>query len=136
MEVLMYETNNQEFDNFCGMVDQVKPNLIITRVEDYDNGLESYKANSYDFVFLNSFDDGAEKLLGYIMENNKEQKIVVLIESFECPQDFLCEDCLKTYKKQKFLKPIIQADVVKMFEENAQCGFDKCDGKFNFVRPN
>jgi len=137
MQILVYETNDQEFDNFCGMADNVRSDLVVTRVGDEQSAFESYKSNEYEYVFLNSFDDGAEKLLNYMMENNKEQKIVVFIESFpECPKEFLCEGCLKTYKKQKYLKPITQADVERMFKEGAKCGFDKCDEKFNFARPN
>jgi len=97
-------------------------------VYDYKSAIEAFKNNSYNYIVIEHNCKNSNEFMEYALTTKKEQKIILLSDSLNCPID--CNTCLTHYRFVRILKPASPDDILKYITDN-----DKeftCPNKYRF----
>lgn len=127
MRILIYDINSKDLEYLCEMIKSLPIESYVDKITDYNHGTDLYDKNKYDIVFIDFIDKDGKSFLEYILKNDSAQRIITISDVFECSEKLGCDFCLDNYNKERILKPINYADIIKIFSNSKY----RCDSFSN-----
>ena len=111
MNFLIYNDKQGDLTN---ILKTMQFDFTVHTVADYDDFFHHYSINTYDVIIINYFSNVWNKLLNEIDIMNKNEKIILLSDTYECSQNNNCLSCQENYNININIKPIIESEIINI----------------------
>ncbi|MEA2050912.1 MAG: hypothetical protein U9O56_09310 [Campylobacterota bacterium] len=122
MNILVADTNKQ-IANLLESFKQIKKDINIFEVSNYNNGIDIYNNNKIDLIIIHFDTSHCIELLNSIVKINSSQNTITISDSLCYSEDLGCEYCITHYNRKKLLLPF---DPKELFDMILNFNSKKC----------